>query len=525
MPRWIVVLPLLMLSACTLSPPGKKIVLIAGKKSHGPGAHEYLKSVKLLKVMLDRSPNLTGVRTEIHFNGWPEDPRTLDTADTIVTISDGQDGDKYSPAPFMTRERMAVMERQMKRGCGFVTIHFSTFTPDEYGDEIIEWGGGYFDWQGDDGQREWYSAIKTLEADVEIGEPDHAISRGVKPFRYKEEFYYRIRFGDDDSRLKQILRVPALGGSPAEQTVAWAVERTGGGRGFSTTAGHFYDNWKIADYRKLILNGIVWSAGAAVPDGGVESSFFTDAEVDEALMENPVRTLLLTGHDHPAHKWQETHPAIIRALNSETPRFEVEVVTDPEYLTSNELFSYHLLVLNYANWKRPGLGEEAKTNLIRYLDNGGGLAIIHFANGAFHFSLPEAGESDWPEYRKICRRVWDHSTGASGHDPYGEFRVEITNTNHPVTRHIEDFGTTDELYYRQQGDGPIEVLATARSSVTGEDEPMAWVYQYGPARVFQTVLGHAAESIHTPGTTQLIRYGSLWAAQPPTPQSPVSPVP
>ena len=36
----------------------KKIVLIAGKKSHGPGLHEYLKSVKLLKVMLDESPNL-----------------------------------------------------------------------------------------------------------------------------------------------------------------------------------------------------------------------------------------------------------------------------------------------------------------------------------------------------------------------------------------------------------------------------------------------------------------------------------
>ena len=73
-------------------------------------------------------------------------------------------------------------------------------------------------------------------------------------------------------------------------------------------------------------------------------------------------------------------------------------------------------------------------------------------------------------------------------------RVEITNKKHPVTRHIEDFSTTDELYFRQQGDEPIEVLATARSSVTGEDEPMAWVYQYGPARVFQTVLGHAADS-------------------------------
>ncbi len=178
----------------------KKIVLIAGKKSHGPGLHEYLKSVKLLKVMLDESPNLN-VKTEIHFNGWPEDPKTLDTADSIVTISDGQDGDLYSPVPFMTEARMPVIEKQMKRGCGFVTIHFSTFAPDKYGPQILEWGGGYFDWQGDDGKRSWYSAIKTLTAEVKPGQPNHPIANGVAPFQIEEEFYYRIRFRENDPRL------------------------------------------------------------------------------------------------------------------------------------------------------------------------------------------------------------------------------------------------------------------------------------------------------------------------------------
>ena len=47
---------------------------------------------------------------------------------------------------------------------------------------------------------------------------------------------------------------------------------------------------------------------------------------------------------------------------------------------------------------------------MKFLHSGGGLVIIHFANGAFHFSLPGALPSDWPEWRtKICRRVWDHS--------------------------------------------------------------------------------------------------------------------
>lgn len=491
----------------------RKIVLIAGKKTHGPGAHEYLKSVKLLKVMLDRAPNLRGVTTEIHFNGWPEDPATLENADTIVTISDGYNGRNSYPVPFMTEERMKVMERQMKRGCGIVTFHYSTFTPDEYGPRILEWAGGYFDWQGDDGRPDYYSAIKTLEADVVLTTPGHPVTEGVAPFRYQEEFYYKLRFRENDPRLKPILRVPELGGTAEEQTVAWAVERSDGGRGFGTTIGHFYDNWRNPDYRKLILNAIVWSAGAEVPGGGVDAPFAEDDEVERALLVDPIRTLLVTGHDHPSHKWQETTPALVSALNSEAPRFQVNVVEDAEFLATNALFDYDLVVLNYSNWKRPGLSKEARANFVRYLDDGGGLTIIHFSNGAFHFSLPEAGDSDWPEYRKICRRVWDHTEGNSGHAPYGKFRVDIADTDHPVTRNVTSFQTTDELYYNQQGDEPIHVLATARSKATGTDEPMAFVYNYGEARVFQTLLGHSAESIRTPGATQLIRYGSLWAAR------------
>ena len=58
--------------------PAKKIVLIAGKKSHGPegnGIHDYPWSVKLLKVMLDNSNVADKVRVEYHLDGWPENER------------------------------------------------------------------------------------------------------------------------------------------------------------------------------------------------------------------------------------------------------------------------------------------------------------------------------------------------------------------------------------------------------------------------------------------------------------------
>jgi hypothetical protein len=51
--------------------------------------------------------------------------------------------------------------------------------------------------------------------------------------------------------------------------VMWARERPGGGRGFGFTGGHLHWNWAHDDFRKVILNAIVWCAGLDVPAGGV----------------------------------------------------------------------------------------------------------------------------------------------------------------------------------------------------------------------------------------------------------------
>jgi hypothetical protein len=286
----------------------KHIVLIAGPKSHGPGEHEYLKSIKLLKVLLDRAPNLKDVETEIYFNGWPDDPRVLDHADTIAIFSDGDDGSGAFHAPFMTDERMEVLEKQMKRGCGFVTFHFSTFAPAKYSRQILEWDGGYFDWQSGHGEggffgvkndpahQQWHSAIRgtppaIFQADVKLGAPRHPISEGISPFHLKDEFYYQLRFRENDPRWVPILLVPALASSTDDQVVAWAVNREDGGRGFGTTTGHYFSNWQNDNYRKLILNALVWTAGINVPKGGVESTYMIEDEVDRTLMTRPSHTV------------------------------------------------------------------------------------------------------------------------------------------------------------------------------------------------------------------------------------------
>ncbi|MDB6173283.1 MAG: pyrrolo-quinoline quinone [Chthoniobacteraceae bacterium] len=277
-------------------PPGalKKVVLLAGKKSHGPEGnriHDYLWSARLIKTMIEHSNVRDRVRVELHADGWPKDETSLEDADTIMILSDGRDGDKFEEAPHLaSAEHVALIERQMKRGCGLVTFHFSTFAPDEYGEQILRWNGGYFDWEKD-GKRDWFSAITIKEAQVELPSPGHSICRGVKPFRMREEFYYNIRFGSGDPALTHLLSVPALQGRESDgNVVAWARQRKDGGRGFGTTCGHFYDNWQNADFRRFILNGIVWSARAEVPADGVEARYFERDEIMAATpdAENPV---------------------------------------------------------------------------------------------------------------------------------------------------------------------------------------------------------------------------------------------
>ena len=51
----------------------------------------------------------------------------------------------------------------------------------------------------------------------------------------------------------------------------WAYERPNGSRGFGFTGGHKHVNWGNDNYRKVVLNGLLWLAKADIPKNGVAS--------------------------------------------------------------------------------------------------------------------------------------------------------------------------------------------------------------------------------------------------------------
>ncbi len=492
-------------TSCAAEPalnPPRRILLLAGTVdgSHPAGTHEYLKQLQALQQYLQNSNVASRVHVDVVSDGWPQDVGLLRQADTIVLFSNGADR-KETDHPFLQGERWDELRRAMDRGCGLILLHWSTFLPDRQADDVLEWAGGYFDYQEGDTPAAWYSRIQHATAVAQPADREHPICRGLSPFRLADEYYYRMRFRGGDSRRRPILKV-ALPGESGEQEVAWAVERANGGRGFVFTGCHFLNSLELPNFRRLLLNACVWTAHVEVPTQGVALA-----------TERPIRAVIVTGRQHPAHDWRETSLVLEDELRRD-PRLRVETIPDPEFLGLPRLSEYDVVVSNYCNWDEPaGLSGKARENFQAYLDRGGGLVLVHFANGAFHPSLPGAAASDWPEYRtNICRRVWDHTAGRSGHDAYGPFRVDVDGAAHAITEGLSSYDTVDELYFRQQGERPIHVLATARSAVTGQDEPMAFVHDYGRGRVFQTVLGHAAESLRVAETAELLRRGAAWAA-------------
>ena len=216
------------------------------------------------------------------------------------------------------------------------------------------------------------------------------------------------------------------------------------------------------------------------------------------------RILLLTGVDYPGHLWRQTAPVLADALRKD-PRLEVFTVEDPAFLDSSAISNYSLIILHFQNWQQPGPGERARENLRQFVQGGKGVALVHFACGAWF--------GEWPEFSKLAGRAWaGPGPGVRQHDPFGPFRVEIAKPDNPIVAGLEPFDTQDELYVCLVGDHPIDILAQAKSKVDGKYYPMAFTSHYGQGRTFHCPLGHDAKALSVPGVQELYRRGCAWAA-------------
>ncbi len=157
----------------------KKIVFLPGRQSHGWSGHAYTADYKLLAQILHES--VPAVEAVVIEGGWPKDAKVLDGAAAIVIGCDGN-GLLGSESNWKTLDSLA------KKGVGIAFLHYALDPGKEFGKYLLDWIGGYYEqfWSVNPS---WLAEFKSL--------PQHPITRGVKPFKIEDEWYYHMRFRED----------------------------------------------------------------------------------------------------------------------------------------------------------------------------------------------------------------------------------------------------------------------------------------------------------------------------------------
>jgi type 1 glutamine amidotransferase len=282
-------------------PTAKKLVIIAGKPSHPARMHEFNAGTQLLVKCLANVPNL---ETKFSLNGWPADESLFDNAQAVVFYMDGGNGHEIVQE---NGRRMKLVDTWAQKGVGIGCMHYGVeIVPAQAGAEFKRWIGGHYE--------HMFSCNPIWEPEFSQF-PDHPITRGVKPFKISDEWYFNMRFvsdiaGNQPAVEEGLKFVPILVSTPSDdvrdgpyvfpkgpyahiqankaraEAMMWTVERPDGGRGFGFTGGHYHDNWGNDNFRKVVLNAMLWIAKVDVPVDGVESTV-TTAQLDENLDPKP----------------------------------------------------------------------------------------------------------------------------------------------------------------------------------------------------------------------------------------------
>ncbi len=255
------------LEAGSPNPKLAKIILLAGGPSSKPGAHEYFAGCALMMQWLRQTPGVWPVMAR----EWPKNEKLFERAKCVVYYGDG--GGKQ---PFLESARWRFLEQLMNEGAGLVLLHQAVdFAEGQPAQQIKSWLGGVF--LKDIGCRgHWDMEFRNF--------PDHPVLRGVKPFAAPGDgWLYNLHF---DAKSKDF--VPLVAGAVPDKSrttpdakthagrdeiIAWAHERPGGGRAFAFTGCDLHKNWGIESQRRLVINGILWSAKVEFPRSGARVDF------------------------------------------------------------------------------------------------------------------------------------------------------------------------------------------------------------------------------------------------------------
>jgi len=227
-----------------------------------------------------------------------------------------------------------------------------------------------------------------------------------------------------------------------------------------------------------------------------------------------MRCLIIDGQNN--HDWAVTTPILREQL--ESVGSTVTVITTPgkqapgqewdafapDFTTADVVISNFTDIIDGTPWPTHVLDA-----LCNWVEQGGGFVSYHAAASAF---------LDHDRFWQMIGMGWREQGGHGLNEP---FSVSITEVGeqHPVTAALAPAfeHASDELWFGMTGpatEGQVtpEILATALSPETQQEEPMLWTLPFGQGRCFVTVLGHDPISIQCPGFQDTFIKGCQWAS-------------
>ena len=210
--------------------PPLRVFIRAGKKTHGPGEHDYPQFLTDWKKLLnERGASADGALT------FPT-AEQLAKADVTIIYS----GD----AGNMDADERARLHTFTARGGGLVVLHDGICGNDP------EWFKTIIGGAKQHGVTNWHRG----KMELTFKTSEHPITKGLANFTMDDELFFRLHLMPDLTVLATTVHddeaVPQL----------WCYERgAGGGRAFVSLQGHYYRNLSSTPYRGLLLRGIAWA--------------------------------------------------------------------------------------------------------------------------------------------------------------------------------------------------------------------------------------------------------------------------
>lgn len=282
---------LLLLGPVTLSSAvsqtTKVIYFMAGPKDHAwPGRHETKNDLLVLKHCIDSATNLRGVKiiTRFIYKRTEHDINDMKDAAAIIIESSAEGSEKtYQTHPLFPANTsphndtyddsvlsyLNQVDSLHDAGMGIVVLHWAVVTDNLTArDHYIRWFGGTSLPNYTQNPLGFWKVTPLASG------KKSPILNGVGPWTYKDEIFSKLMVIPGDPYRTDLLEGQAartnMGPVPS-RCIAWAYEH-GKARGLLWGGMDYHSALLNDNYRRFLLNAIVWAAGIPVPKEGVKTA-------------------------------------------------------------------------------------------------------------------------------------------------------------------------------------------------------------------------------------------------------------